>query len=63
MVTGVTAGTSTITYRMPAGCEATVVITVNALLVAISGVHNICAGMSETLSDAVTGGSWTSSNR
>ena len=65
-VTGVTAGTVTISYAVTGGCGtlvATKIITVNnATLPGINGAASICAGTTTTLTDATTGGVWSSSN-
>ena len=66
VVTGVTAGTVTISYTVTGGCGpaiATKVITVNnASLPVINGNATICAGTTTTLTDATSGGTWSSSN-
>lgn len=63
IVTGVAAGSATITYTLPAGsCSTTFGFVVNPLPAAIAGVTNTCIGLSSTLTDATTGGTWTSSN-
>ncbi len=67
IVTGVTAGTSVIHYSVTNGCgvaSTTLLLTVNPLPYAgtISGATVICAGTGTTLSDATTGGVWSSSN-
>ncbi len=62
IVTGVSAGTSNITYMMPSGCYAATVVTILATPAAITGPTNICAGLTTTIFDATTGGTWTSSN-
>ena len=62
VVTGLTAGTSVITYTAGAGCFVTTVVTVNPLPLAINGTTNICAGLSYTLTDLTGGGTWASSN-
>ena len=61
-VTGVTAGTVTITYKIMAGCITTTAVTVNALPAAISGNSQVCAGSAVTLSDLTGPGAWSSSN-
>ncbi len=61
-VSGLAAGTTVITYTSPGGCFSTIVITVNAIPSAITGVNNVCAGLTTTLSDISPGGVWTSSN-
>ncbi len=62
-VTGVTAGTATITYTLPVtGCIATTEVTVNPLPAAITGNPNVCFGLVTNLSDATGTGSWSSSD-
>ncbi len=64
IVTGIAAGTANITYSLGGGCEATAIVTVNLPPNAgtIVGTTNMCIGASVTLSNAVTGGTWSSSN-
>ncbi len=62
VVTGVTAGTATVTYTLPAGCYTTVTITVNPLPAAIGGPTTVCVNASITLTDATGSGTWSSSN-
>ncbi len=68
VVSGIVAGTAVITYSFTdgSGCTGfnTVVNTVNALPVvpAITGVTNVCVGATETLSNAMAGGTWASSD-
>ena len=57
-----TTGTTTITYSVAAGCNATATVTVNPLPSLISGIMNVCTGLSTILTDATTGGAWLSSN-
>ncbi len=61
-VNGAAAGTSTITYKLGSGCATTTIVTVNTIPVAITGSPNLCVGTTTTLSDAVTGGAWSSGN-
>ena len=61
-VTGISAGIATITYKLPTGCFITTSVVVNPLPAAIGGVANICVGSSINLNDAITGGTWASSN-
>ncbi len=62
-VTGVSAGTATITYSMGVGCYVTKSITVNPLPAAISGAGAVCgSGGSTTLISGPGGGTWVSSN-
>lgn len=62
LVTGVSAGTVDITYRTSAGCYIVNAMSVNAVPAAISGTTSVCVGGTSTLSHAVTGGTWSSSN-
>jgi PKD repeat protein/uncharacterized protein YjdB len=62
VVTGISPGSATITYQLAVGCPQYEVIKVDSLPVPISGITNICAGLSTTLSSASAGGSWTTSN-
>ncbi|MCW3123554.1 MAG: surface protein, partial [Flavipsychrobacter sp.] len=62
VVTGVVAGTATITYTLPTGCIMTAVVTVNPLPATITGTTSVCAGLTTTLSDATALGTWSSSN-
>ncbi len=61
-VTGITPGSSVITYTLPSGCFRTFPIAVNITPVAISGTLSVCKGSVTYVSDATTPGtSWTSS--
>lgn len=67
LVTGISAGTVTISYRVIGHCGvvyATKIITVNSVPYAgvITGATSVCIGASISLSSSVTGGSWSSSN-
>jgi uncharacterized protein YjdB len=62
MITGVSVGTTIITYTLPTGCYTTSTVTVTPGPTAISGATNVCQGYTTTLSDGVPGGTWTSSN-
>ena len=62
LVTGISAGTSVITYTLGDGCIATAIVTVNASPTAILGTLTVCVGLTTSLSDATTGGTWSSSN-
>ena len=58
---GAIAGTATITYTLSTGCIQTVVVTVTPQPVAISGnTGSICEGATLSLSDAPSGGVWSS---
>lgn len=62
VVSGVSAGTATITYRRPTGCYNTAVVTVNSTMAAITGTANVCIGETTTLNHPSSGGTWSSSN-
>ncbi len=62
IVTGVAAGTTTISYLLPTGCVITTIVTVNPNPAAIGGTGIVCTGSSMPLTDATSGGTWTSSN-
>ena len=62
VVTGVAAGTDTISYTSGSGCAVGKAIVVNALPSAITGTPSICLGGTTSLSDATAGGAWSSSN-
>lgn len=62
VVTGVTAGTSLISYTMPNGCAATSTATIDPLPAAISGTMEVCLGLTTSLSSTSNGGTWSSSN-
>ncbi len=60
VVTGVSVGTATISYTV-GSCSATSSVTVNTAPAAITPASGIiCAGTTLSLSDATSGGSWTS---
>ena len=64
LVTGITAGTSVISYILDSTSYATIVVTVNAAANAgtITGTTNVCVGSTITLSDTASGGVWTSTH-
>ncbi len=59
-LTGISAGTTTITYTLPTSCYITRDITVNPLPANITGTTTVCEGLTTTLSDTTTGGTWSS---
>ncbi len=62
VTTGTGVGTATISYTS-AGCSATTIVTVNTAPVAITPAGAaVCTGSTVNLTDATTGGGWTSSN-
>ena len=62
VVTGMSGSTATITYITAAGCSSNAPVTVNPLPAAIAGATDVCQGFTATLTDATTGGTWSSSN-
>ena len=60
VVTGVSAGTATLSYTY-GGVTATAVVSVYATPAAIAGATAICSGTTTILSDATAGGTWSSS--
>lgn len=62
-VTGVSMGTTTLTYTFPGGCKRTASITVNTTPADITGDLTICAKDTTRLSNATGGaGTWSSSS-
>jgi len=61
VVTGVSAGTTTITYAISSGCIKTIVVTVKPSPAAIAGATSVLVGSTTILTDATTGGTWSSS--
>lgn len=61
-VTGVGAGTTTITYTLPGGCSVLRTITVNGLPSITTAPTDVCVGSVAAMSAAPGGGTWTSSN-
>ncbi|MBX2906984.1 MAG: Ig-like domain-containing protein [Taibaiella sp.] len=59
---GVSAGTTTVTYTSTAGCSRTTTVTVNTLPAAISGPASFCKGTGATLASATPGGIWSVNN-
>ena len=60
VVTGVTAGVTTITYTLATGCNAVQSFTVNTIPSVMSANTSLCMGATITLSNSVTGGTWSS---
>lgn len=62
LVTGVTLGSTIISYSLPTGCVRTATVVVSPLPSAIAGPSAVCYGASVLLTDSSTGGSWSSSD-
>ena len=60
-VTGVAAGSPSIVYTAPTGCTTSIGLTINNIA-PLTGLFGVCNGSTTTISDAVAGGVWTSSN-
>ena len=61
-VRAVSPGTALISYTLPSGCSALSTAIVNAPPSSITGATLICNGSTTTLSNAASGGTWSSSN-
>ncbi len=61
IVTGVSLGTTIITYSIPGGCYSTAAVTIEPLPSVISGPTSVCAAGTITLTDGTAGGTWISS--
>ena len=62
IVTGVSAGTSDITYTASTGCIVSGTVTTNPQPAAITGATPVYIGGTATLGDITSGGNWSSSN-
>jgi len=62
IITGVSAGNADITYTLPTGCTISRSVTVRPVPTPVSGISSICVGATTMLSEAITGGTWVSSN-
>ncbi len=62
VVYGVAAGTPMITYASASGCSVAATVTVNSSPDAISGTMQVCTGLTTSLTDDTTGGTWMSSD-
>jgi uncharacterized protein YjdB len=63
VVTGVSAGTTSIIYTLSTGCvPASLTVTVNPNPAPISGSSPICGSTTTSFSDATSSGTWSSSN-
>ncbi len=63
VVSGAGLGTASISYSYNSGaCVTTTTVNVVPPVGTISGISHVCAGSATTLTDATTGGTWSSSN-
>lgn len=62
LVHGVAPGTTTITYFMPSTCYVLVTVTVLPLPAVITGPSTVCEGLTISLTDATSGGTWSSAS-
>lgn len=62
VVSGLSTGTTTISYIVGSGCFRTAVVTVNTAPSSSAGPDVVCVGQSIVLTNATGGGSWASSN-
>ncbi len=60
IVTATATGTVAISYSLAGGCFSLFLMTINALPAPVSGTAVVCQGSPSVLSDATTGGTWTS---
>lgn len=62
IVSGLSAGTSGISYTLPSGCYTTKTVTISGSTSAITGNQSLCIGTTSTLLNATAGGTWASSS-
>ncbi len=62
VITGISAGTTTVSYELSTGCVRTGVVTVNPLPATITGTAQVCVGSTTALSNVTPSGTWTSNN-
>ncbi len=60
VVSALAAGTVTAAYTLSTGCAALLPMTINATPAIITGTLSVCTGSATILSDATTGGIWSS---
>jgi hypothetical protein len=61
-VTGISAGTTTISYTNANGCAVSRVVTVTVVPAAITGSSTVPVGVTTPFANSIPGGNWTSSN-
>ncbi|MES2704949.1 MAG: Ig-like domain-containing protein, partial [Bacteroidota bacterium] len=62
VVSGLSAGTTNITYYYSSTCQTSITVTVNPADVTITGTGTMCPGAPVTFTNATSGGTWSSSN-
>ncbi|MCF8450944.1 MAG: PKD domain-containing protein [Taibaiella sp.] len=62
VVSALSLGTSIISYTLSTGCAKGVIVTVNPLPDAISGISNVCIANPTLLTNTTPGGTWLSGN-
>ena len=62
LVSGISGGTAIMSYLLPTGCLSTSTVTIIPPAPPITGFFQACPGNSSVLSDALTGGIWSSLN-
>jgi len=62
VVTGISAGTATITFTSGLACEATASMTIHTAPAQITGPDSVCTNANTTYSNTILGGAWSSSN-
>lgn len=61
LVAGISLGTAAISYTHSTGCSRSVIVSVNAAPSSNTGTPTVCVGSTTTLSNATSGGAWSSS--
>ncbi len=61
-VSGISAGTGSVTYTLATGCNVMTTVTVMPLPASITGNAGLCVGAQTTLGNISGGGTWSSSN-
>jgi len=59
VVTGITLGSSVITYTLPTGCITTTTVSVYSAPAFITGISHTCFGTTTLLTDSTSGGRWS----
>ena len=59
VITGISVGTTNISYTIPTGCFATTVVTVTPAPAPITGASSMCVGGNDTLTSSPAGGTWS----